>query len=402
MGLSADQERARKLLWESVDAGAPASVLTGPAGSGKTTLLRTMSEDAEARKRRVVLLAPTGKAASVLRAKTGRAASTIHRALYRLVEEDKAGNPVFGFAAWPCQPGDIVFVDEASMVGRELYGELMANLPPGAQVIFVGDREQLPPVGDGWGPDFDRPTAVLTEVHRQALESPIIRIATGIRESAPGWTWKGVGKGSFGTPGAELKRAYAQVAAGWLADLRRRGEEATLIAWRNKTRQELNNLVRQKRGMKGEFPQAGDYLICLKNNHAMDFMNGEVQEVRSAFRPGGAPWSVAQVDLWGDQRRAWVRPDLAGCEMAEWRTFEKLLRDRFRDGEGDPAGRWVHCDIGEVLTAHKSQGSEWKAVGVVAERGLKWMAKENPEDYRRWCYTAVTRAKESLVVFEAP
>ena len=41
-------------------------------------------------------------------------------------------------------------------------------------------------------------------------------------------------------------------------------------------------------------------------------------------------------------------------------------------------------------------------VGVVAERGLKWMAKENPEDYRRWCYTAVTRAKESLVVFEAP
>ena len=400
MGLSDDQERARKAIWDRVADGAAESVLAGPAGSGKTTLLRTLAEDAEARRRRVVMLAPTGKAASVLRAKSGRMASTIHKALYRSVEEDDAGNPVFGIPSWPCQPGDLLFVDEASMVGREIHAELMSHLPPGAQVVFCGDREQLPPVGDGWGADFAHPTAVLEEVHRQALESPIIRIATAIRTAEPGWTWKGVGRGAWGEPGAELERGLPQVGATWLADLRGRGEDATLLAWRNKTRQELNNLVRAKRGIRAEFPQPGDYLICLKNNHAMDFMNGEVHQVRAAFRPPGSPWPAVQVDLWGDHRRAWVRPDLAGGEMADWRTFEKLLREKYRDGEGDPAGRWVHCDIGEVLTVHKSQGSEFDAVGVIAERGLKWMARENPDDYRRWCYTAVTRARERLVVFE--
>lgn len=408
MGLSSDQERGRLRLWESVDAGAAASVLTGPAGSGKTTLLRTIAEDAETRRRRVVLLAPTGKAASVLRAKSGRLASTIHKALFRHVEEDGSGNPVFGAPGWPCAPGDLIFVDEASMVGKELYGTLMANLPPGAQVIFVGDREQLPPVGDGWGPDFSRPTAVLEEVHRQALESPIIRIATYIRQSSPGWTWRSAWREVSDTERrttAILRKAYPREAAGWLADLRARGQDATIISWRNKTRMELNERVREKRGLTAEFPQPGDFLVCLKNNHGADIMNGEVLQVRGTMRPpGGGPFPAVEVDLWGDQRRLWVRPDFVSLEpkegMARWLAFEKLLRDRYRDGDGDPAGRWCHADIGEALTCHKAQGSEFMNVGIVAERGLKWMAKENPEDFRRWAYTAVTRARENLVVFE--
>lgn len=404
MGLSADQERARRGLWERVDSGAPEGVLSGPAGSGKTTLLRTMAEDAEARKRRVVLLAPTGKAGSVLRAKTGRTASTIHRALFRHVDEDAAGNPVFGTPGWPCNPGDLVFVDEASMVGKELHRELMQNLPPGAQVIFVGDREQLPPVGDGWGPDFARPTAVLEEVHRQALESPIIRIATFVRGAAEGWTWRSAWRDvsdAERASTARLLKAYPAEGAKWLAERRARGEDATLISWRNKTRQELNERVRERRGIRGPFPQPGDFLVCLLNNYAADFMNGEVAPVRAVYRPPfPGPFPAAEVDLWGDQRRLWVRPDLVGGEMADWRAFQKLLRERYRDGDGDPSGRWCHCDVGEVLTAHKSQGSEWESVGVVAERGLRWMARENPEDYRRWCYTAVTRARTNLVVFE--
>lgn len=400
--LSPGQERARSDIHAALSDGRPASVLAGPAGTGKTTLIRTVCEDVEAKRRRVVLLAPTGAAAKVLRDKSGRHTSTIHRALFREVAEDKNGDPVFGTPGWPCEPGDLVVVDEGYMVGQWLYGKLMSNLPPGAQVLFAGDDEQLPPVDDDTGPDFDAPTARLTEVHRTALESPILRLATAIRTADAGWTWGEVGDGAFGEPGCVRRRAYPEAAAKWTAAHRNAGEDVFLLTWRNKTRRELNSRTRERRGILGKAPAEGDVLMCLRNNYHYDAMNGETFQVRKAVRIPDAPWPVVAVTLWEDGRVAFVREDLVGCENKDWSDFERTLRWKHRDGDGDPVARWLYVDIGECRTVHKSQGGEARRVGFFADRGMRWFAGQEPDDYRRMCYTAVTRAREEFVLFEAP
>jgi len=151
--------------------------LDGFAGTGKTTLAKHFAESVNGP---VFFAAYTGKAASVMAKKGCHGASTIHYLIYRCVGE-KGRRLMFELnSCSPITSAVLVIIDEVSMVGERMARDLLSF---GVPVLVLGDPFQLPPVGneDGF---FMRgaPDVLLTEVHRQALDSPVLRLATDIRE----------------------------------------------------------------------------------------------------------------------------------------------------------------------------------------------------------------------------
>ncbi len=372
--LSPDQREALSTLHQTLAAEERVLVLVGPAGSGKTTLLRALLSDL--RRREVALLCPTGKAAARLTEVTGRPAQTIHRAIYGRVSS-VGDRLVFGGKRAPCPPGGLVICDEASMVDTALHEDLLDHLPPGAQILYVGDREQLPPVRGAWGPDFTAPTAALETIHRQAEASPILGLATAIRRGQRWNAWR---------PG-RCERLRGDPAA-WLTEALTEGADATLITATNQRRRALNANVRRALGRDGPLAP-GDRLVCLYNNIDVGMMNGEVDEVVTA-RPsagrawlhGGKPWEVKLAER-GD---VIVNTVLLGAPLDAFRSW--------RGKRSGPLERALHVDYGFCLTVHKAQGSQWDRVGFVSCGAFRRM-----RDRKRLAYTAVTRASERLTIF---
>lgn len=387
MSLSIDQKAARNAVISAIDNGEEVTVLVGPAGSGKTTLMRAIVDDLASTGREVVLVCPTGKAASVLAAKTGADAMTIHKAMYQSVMEDEdTEDLVFGDPKAPCGNGGIVVCDEASMVGMTLHAALLEQLRRrhGAQLLYVGDREQLPPVNEPWGPDFDIPTAALDRVHRQAEGSPILGLATAIRTRGPWFGW---------VPGVCDRVREDPVA--WMVE--RADRDATLLCYTNKTRQRLNREIRAALGYR-EAIEPGDRLVCLLNNHAAGVMNGQVLTVTrirydalSAIQTG-AP--ILAVTMSNGQTRH-INADLIGGRAADFKRFTD-----FAERRGVNPDKLLHVDYGFALTVHKSQGSQWDDVGFVGDGGYDRLKRKDPDTARRLAYTAVTRAAERLRIFE--
>src|SRR6478672_6346338 len=150
--------------------------LFGYAGTGKTTLAKHI---AEAFDDKVLFAAFTGKAALVMRSKGCHGASTIHSLIYRTRE---SGEEVPNFELWddaPASKAKLIVIDECSMVDAELARDLESFDVP---LLVLGDPAQLPPIqGGGYFTDA-KPDAMLTEVHRQAKDDPIVRLSMDIRE----------------------------------------------------------------------------------------------------------------------------------------------------------------------------------------------------------------------------
>jgi exodeoxyribonuclease V len=333
--------------------------LFGYAGTGKTTLARTIAEGVDGE---VKFAAFTGKAAMVMRSKGCAGASTIHSLIYRARE---SGEEVPDFVLWdeaPASDAKLIIIDECSMVDAELGHDLMSF---GVPVLVLGDPAQLPPIQGGGYFTEAEPDAMLTEVHRQAFDNPIVRLSMDIRA------------GERPKPG---DYGDTQVVRRDDLDPQRVIEAEQVLVGRNVTRRAYNTRMRERRGFEGAFPLAGDKLVCLRNNRKKGLFNGSLWSVKQAptTRKQILKMRLLPEDFGSRTVAVSVRPECftGAVEQLDWQ-----LRKRYDE-----------FDFGYVLTVHKSQGSQWDDV-VLFDESFAF-----PDSRDRWLYTGITRAAKRLTL----
>ncbi len=363
----------------------PFLTLGGYAGTGKTTLvayLRKALRDHDDGAR-VGFCAYTGKAARVLADRLrqqgvtvkGDSVGTIHLLIY---DTEEAGGGGVRWVRKEAVERDLIVVDEASMVDEAIWRDLLSF---GVPVLAVGDHGQLPPVGSSFNL-MAEPMVRLDRIWRQEAESPIIEVATLARESGM------IPVGEFGAGVRKLNRALPETGVmveefleSWRPDL-------LILCGYNATRIKLNQAIRAARGMESAGPQSGDAVVCLRNNRAKRIYNGMVGRIVRAVpttADDGTDWYELEVELEGEDYRYY------GYGLREQFGAETTVSDLPIAPGGERGDLW---DFGYALTVHKAQGSQAERVLVFEER----FAKASEEDWRRWLYTAVTRAQVELTV----
>jgi exodeoxyribonuclease-5 len=334
--------------------------LFGYAGTGKTTLAKHIAAGVDGK---VLFAAFTGKAACVMRSKGCHSASTIHSLIYKARE---SGEETPSFDLWheaPASKAKLIIIDECSMVDAELARDLMSF---GVPLLVLGDPAQLPPIqGGGFFTDA-KPDAMLTEVHRQAQDDPIVRLSMDIRAGRP------LAEGQYGETQVVGRRA--------LDPKRVLGADQVLVG-RNATRRAYNARLRERRGFAEALPMAGDKLVCLRNNRRKALFNGGLWVVKEKPR---ARRQIIRMHLNPDEDlstrmvKVSVRPECFTGEIDQFEWPQRKPYDEF--------------DFGYVLTVHKAQGSQWDDVVLFDESGAF------PDNRDRWLYTGVTRAAKRLTV----
>ena len=336
--------------------------LFGYAGTGKTTLAQHIAEHVDGD---VKFAAFTGKAASVMRGKGCNGASTIHCLIYRARE---SGEEIPSFDLWdeaPASKAELIIIDECSMVDAELGRDLLSF---GVPVLVLGDPAQLPPIQGGGFFTEAEPDVMLTEVHRQAQDDPIIRLSMDIRAG------EYLEPGRYGETEVVRKgRSRSGARAGSRPGAGRAQRHAARLQ-----RRACASAAASRTSM----PSAGDKLVCLRNNRKKGLFNGSLWTVKE--RGARASTGIMTMRLLPDDEtgmrgvKVSVRPECftGGIEQIDWARRKPY--DEF--------------DYGYVLTVHKAQGSQWDDV-VLFDESFAF-----PDSRERWLYTGVTRAAKRLTV----
>jgi exodeoxyribonuclease V alpha subunit len=348
-------------------------VITGGPGVGKTTLLNSILKIHRARKKKVVACAPTGRAARRLAESTGETAKTIHR----LLEFNPANGGFRHDRAHPLK-GDVFVVDEFSMVDTVLAWQLIGALPPGATLLIVGDRDQLPSVGAGRVladliESRRLPVAILDEVFRQAARSAIVTNAHRINGGQLPVTPEGDDPGDFyfiereGPQAIEdlvveltARRLPRHLRVDPVADIQvltpmRRGNLGTEHLNR-RLQAELNPTGESVQRM-GVIWRVGDRVMQTVNNYDKDVFNGDAGVIQTL--------DVAEGELvirFEDRVCAYTVPEL-----------DELVHSY-------------------AATIHKSQGSEYPVV-VIPLHSQQYVLLQ-----RNLLYTGVTRGRRLVVL----
>jgi exodeoxyribonuclease-5 len=339
--------------------------LFGYAGTGKTTLAKEFAQMAKGDNDEKVLFAAfTGKAALVLQSKGCAKASTIHSLIYRL-DDETAGVPQFVLDEDSKLKGArLLIIDECSMVGAELAADLLSF---GTKILVLGDPAQLPPVKDAGFFTEHKPDVMLTEVHRQARDNPIIRVSMDIRE---GRQLPLMNEG----PCRVISRKEVDPKDVLAAD--------QILVGMNKTRAAYNARVRELKKITGPTPLVGEKLVCLKNNRPKWLFNGGI-------------WRVEKLRKSNEHAiRMVIAPEDAGstASNAQIKVHPYFFAGREGELPWEERKESDEFTFGYALTVHKSQGSQWRNVYLFDESGVF------REDRARWLYTGVTRAAEQLTV----
>ncbi|MEU8773955.1 ATP-dependent RecD-like DNA helicase [Streptomyces sp. NPDC048606] len=353
------------------------AVLTGGPGCGKSFTVRSIVELARAKRAKVVLAAPTGRAAKRLSELTGAEASTVHRLL-----ELKPGGDAAYDRDRPLD-ADLVVVDEASMLDLLLANKLVKAVAPGAHLLLVGDVDQLPSVGAGevlrdllaeGGPV---PAVRLTRIFRQAQQSGVVtnahRINTGLTPLTDGLP------DFFLFPEEDTEAAGAlavdvaarRIPARFGLDPRRDIQVLAPMHGGHAGAGNLNGLLQQaitparpnlpEKRFGGRVFRVGDKVTQIRNNYekgASGVFNGTVGVV-------------------------------TGLDLEEQRLTVRTEEDEDIAYEFSELDELAHA---YAVTIHRSQGSEYPAV-VIPVTTSAWRMLQ-----RNLLYTAVTRAKKLVVL----
>ena len=373
MDLSPQQDAALKSVSRWLKAGKPQVFrLFGSAGTGKTTLARYFAEHVDGS---VQFAAFTGKAAQVLRSKGAVNARTIHSLIYRprgeeAVADEATGktsiNPTFSLNRQsPIAKAKLVIIDECSMVDEQLGRDLLSF---GTPVLVLGDPAQLPPISGGGFFTEHEPDHLLTEIHRQARDNPIIQLALDVREG------REFMRGDYGTAKVIGREDVNQ-------DLVLAADQ--VLVGTNRTRRRYNQRLRELKGFSADYPQAGDKLVCLRNDPAKGLLNGSLWKVMTSSRETVKPGINLLVSPEEDD------PDRGVSKI-------KLLKAAFEDPDAEipwsTKKRYDDFDYGYALTVHKAQGSQWDDV-VLFDESFAFR-----DTRQRWLYTAITRAAKTLTI----
>lgn len=364
----------RKLDPSQKDAGwavfqAPVSVLTGGPGTGKTTTLRSVVDAAKQMGWRVVLSAPTGRAAKRMEEAIGMEAMTMHRRL--------GFKPGSGFGKNENSPmdGDLFVIDEASMVDTGMMSAWLRAIPTGATVLFVGDADQLPSVGAG---DVLRdlidsgsiPVARLTRVHRQAEGSGIGWNAAQVKEGRPlsvgGDPWRDDFAFLKADDSHAIRTQLVEVIEGLLRqgvapqDIQVLCPQRTLDCGTVALNELLRGLLNPNRPDAERLAEGvcvGERLMQVKNNYELEVFNGDMGTVTKIKDDGGLEMVMED-----------------GRKVAFPKT---ALRD---------------LEFGYAITVHKSQGGERPVILMPISRGHSFSLN------RSLLYTGITRGKNRVLL----
>lgn len=380
--------------------------IVGYAGVGKTTMLRMIG----AKYKNPIVVTPTGKAALRVQEASGLPARTIHRWIYKSTTDPKTGKLRFEkrVADVEIPPCRLVLIDEASMVSADLWADIwrVAKMHD-LRIVAVGDGFQLPPVQEKDKPAFSLldPAFVeslggtrveLTEVLRQAADSPVVRASMMLRE--------GMGIKALG----ELPRVDREDLILVCAETRKVG--GIVIAATNNVRFRVNAGMRENLGMADFWPHPMEPFLVLRNNYDAGFYNGEqVSFTGWKTQPDVATpvqdrYTGVKADVFFGEAIIDSQPciicvnqlhgglDIGGYTLS---IAAELWARQHNCWHGEKLTPFLEVNFGYCYTAHKSQGSEWPYAVVLLEPNVKL----DTEDGKRWAYTAVTRAKTAAAIF---
>ncbi|MFW6370472.1 MAG: ATP-dependent DNA helicase [Bacteroidota bacterium] len=419
-------------------------LMKGFAGTGKTSMINVLTKTLVSLKIKVVLLAPTGRAAKVMAGYTSMPAFTIHKKIYRQqTTSDGTGRFVLDKNL---HKNTWFVVDEASMISNAssensifgsgyLLNDLLEYVYSGTncRLLLSGDTAQLPPVGLSISPaleayrlrehGFDVKEFTLTEVVRQSIDSGILSCATHLRKHIDEDDSGGFIQFQHEQHTDVIKISGEDLIEQISSCYDRYGLYETTVVTRSNKRANLYN-----KGIRGSILyreneiERGDLLMVVKNNYywvneesGMDFIaNGEMGEVVSIYGYEElygyryADVSLRFVDYDNVEIDCKIFLDVLSTESASFsqeqnrQLYESIAEDyadiknkkeRWKKIKENPWFNALQVKYAYALTCHKAQGGQWKAVfvdhGYLTEEMLD-------KDYYRWLYTAFTRPVEKL------
>jgi exodeoxyribonuclease-5 len=398
--LNADQKEAEKRIREWFSSSTrQVFVLAGYAGTGKTTLLKHVVKNTLNLVDGVsaAFVTPTGKAATVL-IKNGINACTVHRLIYQSIVTEqevvlngkkvKVERLTFRRRDSIDKGIKLIVLDEASMVNDSILFDILKF---GVKVLLCGDNAQLPPV-EGFSTYLMNADYTLTTIVRQQQDNPIIHLSQLAREG------KHIAFGNYGN------KVFVVSRRNFVGEQRQRLliKAEQVICGLNKSRYQINDEIRNYKGCFG-LPQNGEKLICTLNNWEQfidddmrfNMVNGIIGTCIDPVYNNDQCMGFMQFkpDFLDENCPEVVPFDTGIFINGEFRYRHGDIFERFND-DGEAIGTFTlnRFEYGYCISCHKAQGSEFESA-IVFDESFAFK-----EDANRWLYTAITRAKDRLIL----